>query len=220
MAILIAIDGLDGSGKETQSKRLVKYLTEKGKKVRLLSFPTYDGKGSAFVDMYLKGELGKNPEDTNAYAASVFFAMDRYYSFRTDWSKDYYDDDTYIIANRYTSANAVHQLSKLPREMWDGFLEWLWDFEFGKIGLPAPDKVVYLEMRPEVSMSLINSRSEQTGRVKDIHEADDSHLINSYSAALYSSEKLGWNMIHCCDENNNLKSISEIFEDIVKALGV
>ena len=220
MAFLIAIDGLDGSGKETQSKKLVKYLTEKGKKVRLLSFPTYDGRGSLFVDMYLKGELGKNPEDTNAYAASVFFAMDRYYSFRTDWSKDYYDDETYIIANRYTSANAVHQLSKLPKEQWDGFLSWLWDFEFKKIGLPAPDKVIYLEMRPEVSMSLINSRSEQTGRVKDIHESDDSHLINSYAAALYSSEKLGWNMIHCCDENNGLRSINDIFGDIVKSLGL
>ena len=218
MAKFIAIDGLDGSGKETQSKRLVKYLTEQGEKVRLLSFPTYDGKGSVFVDMYLKGELGKNPEDTNAYAASVFFAMDRYYSFRTDWSKDYYDEDTYIIANRYTSANAVHQLSKLPREKWDGFLEWLWDFEFKKIGLPTPDKVIYLEMKPEVSMSLINSRSEQTGRIKDIHEADNNHLINSYAAALYSSEKLGWNMIRCCDENNNLRSIGDIFGDILTKL--
>ena len=218
MAKFIAIDGLDGSGKETQSKRLVKYLTEQGKKVRLLSFPTYDGKGSVFVDMYLKGELGKNPEDTNAYAASVFFAMDRYYSFRTDWSKDYYDEDTYIIANRYTSANAVHQLSKLPRKKWDGFLEWLWYFEFTKIGLPTPDKVIYLEMKPEVSMSLINSRSEQTGRIKDIHEADNNHLINSYAAALYSSEKLGWNMIRCCDENNNLRSIGDIFGDILTKL--
>lgn len=220
MATLIAIDGLDGSGKETQSKRLVKYLTEKGKKVRLLSFPTYDGRGSTFVDIYLKGELGKNPEDTNAYAASVFFTLDRYYSYRTDWSKDYLDEDTYIIANRYTSANAVHQLSKLPKEKWNDFLEWLWDFEFKKIGLPAPDKVVYLEMTPDVSMSLINSRSEQTGRVKDIHEADDNHLKKSYSAALYSSEKLGWDMIHCCDENGNLRSIADIFADIVKVLGV
>lgn len=218
MAKLIAIDGLDGSGKETQSKQLVKYLEEKGKKVRLLSFPTYDGKGSAFVDMYLKGELGKKPEDTNAYAASVFFAMDRYYSFRTDWSKDYYDEDTYIIANRYTSANAVHQLSKLPRDTWESFLGWLWDFEFKKIGLPCPDKVVYLEMKPEVSMALINSRSEQTGRVKDIHEADSNHLINSYQAALYSSEKLGWDIIHCCDENNKLRSIEDIFADILTKL--
>lgn len=220
MAKLIAIDGLDGSGKETQSKCLAKYLTEKGKKVRLLSFPTYDGKGSAFVDMYLKGQLGKNPEDTNAYAASVFFTLDRYYSFRTDWSKDYAEKDTYIIANRYTSANAVHQLSKLPRDMWDGFLEWLWDFEFKKIGLPAPDSVIYLEMKPEVSMSLIDSRSQKTGREKDIHESDRNHLVNSYKAALYSSEKLGWKIIHCCDENSNLKPIKDISEDIIAALGL
>ena len=146
--------------------------------------------------------------------------MDRYYSFRTDWSKDYNDPDTYIIANRYTSANAVHQLSKLPREEWDGFIGWLWDFEFKKIGLPAPDRVVYLEMKPEVSMSLINSRSEQTGRQKDIHEADSNHLVNSYSAALYSCEKLGWDKISCCDENGGLKTVNSIFEDIVKVLGI
>lgn len=220
MAVLIAIDGLDGSGKETQSRKLEKYLKEKGKKVRMLSFPTYDGKGSAFVDMYLKGELGKNPESTNAHAASVFFALDRYYSFKTDWANDYKEDDTYIIANRYTSANAVHQLSKLPRAEWDSFLEWLWDFEFKKLALPSPDRVIYLEMIPDVSISLINSRSEQTGRIKDIHEADDSHLVKSYSAALYSSEKLGWDIIHCCDKDNKLRSIDDIFGDIVKTLGL
>lgn len=220
MAKLIAIDGLDGSGKETQSKRLVKYLTEKGKKVRLLSFPTYDGKGSAFVDMYLKGEFGNNPEDTNAYASSVFFTLDRYYSYRKDWYKDYRDDDTYIIANRYTSANAVHQLSKLPQNEWNDFLEWLWDFEFKKIGLPCPDRVFYLEMKPEFSMSLINSRSEQTGRQKDIHETSSNHLINSYKAALYSSEKLGWDIIHCIDGQNKLRSIGDIFEEIIAKLGI
>ena len=113
MAMLIAIDGLDGSGKETQSKQLYKYLKDKGKKVRMLSFPTYDGKGSAFVDMYLKGELGKNPEDTNAYAASVFFTMDRYYSFRTDWSKDYYDEDTYIIAIKLALPDGGKPIGKI-----------------------------------------------------------------------------------------------------------
>ncbi len=220
MATFIAIDGLDGSGKETQSKRLAKYLREKGKNVRLLSFPTYDGKGSTFVDMYLRGELGKNPQDTNAYASSTFFAMDRYYSYRTAWITDYNDDNTVIIANRYTSANAVHQLSKLPRDVWDEFLDWLWDYEFEKLGLPKPDRVLYLEMPPEVSMGLINSRSESTGRVKDIHEADKNHLINSYSAAIYSSERLNWDVIHCCDGDGKLKSVEEISDDIIKTLGL
>jgi len=220
MAHFIAIDGLDGSGKETQSKLLAKYLTEKGKKVRLLSFPTYDGKGSTFVDMYLKGELGGRPEDTNAFASSTFFALDRYYSYRTDWCEDYKDEDTYILANRYTSANAVHQLSKLPRDEWEGFLLWLWDYEFVKLGLPSPDEVIYLEMPPEVSIALINSRSDSTGRVKDIHEKDGDHLFKSYEAALYSCEKLGWKAVHCCGSDNRLKSREEIFEDIKAALGV
>ncbi len=220
MAKLIAIEGLDGSGKETQSKLLEKYLTENGKKVHFLSFPTYDGKGSAFVDMYLKGELGKNPEDTNAFASSTFFALDRYYSYRMYWQKAYQDDDAYIIANRYTTSNAIHQLSKLPREEWEGFLEWLWDFEFGKLGIPAPDTTVYLEMPPAVFMELINSRSNDTGRVKDIHETNVEHLKKSYSAALYSSEKLGWEIVHCCGEDNKLRTREDIFADVLKKLGL
>jgi dTMP kinase len=214
MAKFIAIDGLDGSGKETQSKKLAKYLKEKGKKVRLLSFPTYDGKGSAFVDMYLKGELGKNPEDTNAYASSVFFAMDRYYSFRTDWSKDYADDDTYIIANRYTSANAVHQLSKLPREEWDAFLSWLYDYEHVKLGLPVTDLTVYLEMPPRISRALIRRRSEETGRTIDIHEKDMAYLDRCYEAALYAADKLGWKIIPCF-VGDEPRDLDLIFEDLL-----
>jgi len=217
MGMFIAIDGLDGSGKETQSKQLVKYLTEKGKKVRLLSFPTYDGKGSAFVDMYLKGELGKNPEQTNAYAASVFFAMDRYYSFRTDWSRDYNNEDTYIIANRYTSANAVHQLSKLPKEQWDGFLSWLWDFEFKKLGLPMPDDIVYLEVHPEVSLSLVKSRSEETGRKIDIHEGDRNYMFKCYDAALYVSKALDWVQISCV-KDGKMRTREDVAEEIYTRL--
>ncbi len=220
MAKLIAIEGLDGSGKETQSKLLEKYLTGIGKKVHFLSFPTYDGKGSAFVDMYLRGEFGKNPEDTNAFASSTFFALDRYYSYRMYWRDIYQDKDAYIIANRYTTSNAIHQLSKLPQEEWESFLEWLWNFEFDKLGIPKPDTTVYLEMPPVVFMDLINSRSEETGRVKDIHEADVNHLIKSYSAAIYSSEKLGWEIVHCCNEENKLRTREEIFSDVLTRLKI
>lgn len=220
MGKLIVIDGLDGSGKETQSKYLSDYLESKGKKVRLLSFPTYDEKGSCFVKLYLDGKFGNDPNDTNAYSASVFYAMDRFYSFRTDWEKDYKDENTVLIANRYTTANAVHQLSKLPESEWESFLTWLWDFEFSKIGLPHPDKVIYLEMPPEVSMKLIDSRSNDTGRVKDIHEKDANHLINSYKAAKYSAGKLGWISIKCCDEAGNLKSREEIHQSVKRSLGI
>lgn len=213
MGKFIVIDGLDGSGKGTQSEILKERLEKAGYKVRLLSFPMYESDSSTLVRMYLGGELGAHPEDTNAYAASSFFAADRYVSYRTDWKKDLEEPETFVIANRFTTANAVHQLSKMPRDGWDAFLNWLWDYEYVKLGVPSPDLVLYLEMTPEISMSLVSHRSEQTGQKKDIHELDPMHLKNSYAAAIYSSEKLGWQRIRCY-ENEAPLSISKISEMI------
>ena len=218
MGRFIVIDGLDGSGKETQSLILKKHLEEKGVNVRYISFPCYENDSSLFVKKYLNGELGSRPEDTNAYAASSFFAADRYLSYRTDWKKDIYDPDTVVIANTYTTANAVHQLSKLPKEQWNGFLSWLWDYEFYKLGIPVPDAVIYLEMHPDISYKLIKSRSEKTGRATDIHENDGSFLYKSYEAALYASDRLNWSRI-CCYEGENPLTIEEISELVRTALG-
>lgn len=218
MGRFIVIDGLDGSGKETQSLILKKYLEDMGVKVRYISFPCYENDSSLFVKKYLNGELGSRPEDTNAYAASSFFAADRYLSYRTDWKKDIDDPDTVVIANRYTTANAVHQLSKLPKEQWNGFLSWLWDYEFYKLGIPVPDAVIYLEMHPDISYKLIKSRSEKTGRATDIHENDGSFLYKSYEAALYASDRLNWSRI-CCYEGENPLTIEEISELVRTALG-
>ena len=209
----IAIDGLDGSGKATQSALLEKALADKGIKVRKLSFPMYDSPSSTFVKMYLSGELGKSAGDTGAYAASSFFSMDRYVSFRSDWQKDYEDTDTVVIADRYTSANAVHQLSKLEHDKWDEYLNWLVDFEYNKLMLPRPDLVIYLEMTPEISLRLIESRSKETGREKDIHELDPDFLHRSYTAALYASEKLGWAKIKCYN-GENIRNIDDIADEI------
>ena len=218
MGRFIVIDGLDGSGKETQSLILKKRLEEIGVRVRYISFPQYDSDSSLFVKKYLNGELGSRPEDTNAYAASSLFAADRYLSNRTDWKKDIDDPDTVVIANRYTTANAVHQLSKLPKEQWNGFLTWLWDYEFYKLGVPIPDDVIYLEMHPDISYRLIKSRSEKTGRSIDIHEADGSFLYKSYEAAIYASDRLNWTRI-CCYEGDTPLSREEIADRIATELG-
>ena len=218
MGKFIVIDGLDGSGKGTQSELLAGKMREAGKKVKLLSFPRYENESSCLVKMYLDGRLGMHPGDTNAYAASMFFAADRYISYRTDWKKDIEDSETTVIANRFTTANAVHQLSKMPREKWDEFLDWLWDFEYGKLGVPHPDLVLYLEMTPKISEKLISRRSEETGVKKDIHELDTDYLENSYSAALYSSDKLGWERIKCYGGDNPLEieKIGNIIAEKVK----
>jgi dTMP kinase len=218
MGKFIAIDGLDGSGKGTQSEKLVEKLMAEGKRVRVLSFPIYENESSIFVRMYLEGKLGDKPSDTNAYAASMFFATDRYISYATDWKKDILDPDTYVVANRYTTANAVHQLSKLPENEWVDFLRWLWDFEFTKLGLPMPDLVLYLELPPALSLSLVKSRSDSTGQKMDIHEKDTAYMDKCYEAALYSCKKLGWKQIKCY-EGDKIRTREDVFEEIYREVG-
>ncbi len=217
MGRLIAIEGLDGAGKNTQSEKLCRYLETKGKRVRKIDFPNYKGRGSTLVKMYLDGELGDSPDDTNPYAASSFFACDRYISYVTDWKRFLDDPDAVVVANRYTTANAYHQLAKMPRDEWDSFLDWLWDFEFSKLGLPRPDDVILLWVPPEVSRKNIEKRAKKKHLKKDIHERDDEYLERCADAAKYAADKLGWSLINCADGGEQL-SIDDIFTMIFSAL--
>jgi len=217
--ILIAVDGLDGSGKETQSKLLCATLNKAGVKNKLISFPTYKEDSSALIKMYLRGDFGKDPASVNPFAASSFYAMDRYCSYMLDFKKDY-DNGTVIIANRYTTANLVHQMSKLSEGEWDSFGKWLLDYEFSLLGLPAPDGVIYLCLPPKSSSDLVQKRCDDTGAVKDIHENNIKHLEDSYKAALYASDKYGWNRVDCV-RDEALRSIEDIHGevcDIVKGI--
>ena len=219
MSKFIVLEGLDGSGKGTQIELLKEYLTSLGKRVRVIDFPDYASDGSMLVRMYLDGKLGQSPADTNAYAASMFFAADRYVSYVTGWREDYLKDDTYIIANRYTTANAYHQLSKMPESDWDSFLNWLWDFEFGKLGLPSPDRVILLDMPESVSSALVRSRSAETGRKIDIHENDEGYLLACRRAANYTAQKCGWTVIKCAGENDTVPySREKIAHDIAESI--
>ena len=217
MGKLIAIEGLDGSGKDTQSKLLYKALAEAGEDIKLISFPDYDSPSSTLVKMYLDGEFGKKPDDVNAYAATMFFAADRYASYKKDWSAEYEREGSVILANRYTTSNAIHQLCKLPREQWEQFLPWLCDFEFGKLGLPAPGLVIYLEVKPDVTLEYVRKRSAQTGRKMDIHETDSEYMAHGYDAALYASEKMGGVRINCCDGESGKLLPIEVIHEMVKS---
>lgn len=217
MGRFIAIEGLDGTGKATQTAMIEAALEEKGVSLRRLDFPNYDGEGSSLVKFYLNGGLGSDPDSVNAYAASSFFAADRYISYRLDWKKDADDPDKVIIANRYTTANAYHQLSKLPREEWDDFLAWLEDYEFVRLGLPRPDLVILLIAPSEASLEHIARRSAETGVKRDIHESDAEYLGRCYEAATYAADKLGWATVECCDGGNFL-SREEIFGKIADVI--
>ena len=210
---LIVIEGLDGSGKATQANRLLEALAAQGKPVRKVSFPNYASDASAPIRMYLAGEFGKDPSAVNAYAASTFFAVDRYASFKKDWA-EFYDNGGIIIADRYTTFNAVHQCSKLPKEQWDGYLSWLFDFEYRLMGIPAPDRVIYLQVDPTVSQKLMTGRYRGDESKKDIHESNLSYLDRSREAAEYCAQALGWQTVHCVLAGE-LRPIEDISREIL-----
>lgn len=214
---LIVIEGLDGSGKGTQAKLLTENLAAKGLQVRKISFPDYDSDSSALVKMYLAGQFGSDPGDVNAYAASTFYAVDRFASFKRDWGK-FYQDGGIIVADRYTTSNAVHQCSKLPEEQWDAFLNWLFDFEYRLMGIPTPDAVVYLNVAPDISQKLMTGRYAGDESKKDIHEGNLAYLNRSRMAAGYCSRKLGWQEIACCTETG-MRSIEDIQSELLGLVG-
>jgi dTMP kinase len=216
MGKLFAIDGTDGSGKQTQFNKLCEKLTAEGIEYRTVSFPNYDSESSSLVKMYLSGKFGENAKDVNAYIASTFYAADRYATFKTQGYEEYYNNGGIILADRYTTANMVHQAGKIsdPKER-QKFLDWLWDFEFNLYGLPIPTKVFFLNMPIDYSEQLMKDRENKFTHEaqKDIHERDKSHLIDSYNAACSLVDKYDWYEVKCI-KDNEIRTIDDIHDEI------
>ena len=211
--MLVVIEGVDGSGKQTQSTMLFERLSEKFE-VKRLAFPNYESDTSTLVKMYLGGKFGTKPEDVNAYASSTFYAADRIGSYLSEWKKDY-DEGKFILCDRYTTSNAVHQAGKLKGAERDEYLQWLFDYEYNLLGLPKPDFVFFLDVPVAVSQKLMENRNNKiTGeQEKDIHEKNAEYLENSYRNALYVAKKCGWNVIECV-KDGKLRSIEDINDEI------
>ena len=201
---LVVLEGLDGSGKSTQFERLYDILSADGADVKKISFPDYNEPSSALVKMYLNGEFSKNPNDVNAYAASSFYAVDRYASFVRFWKDDYLNGKL-ILAARYATSNCIYQMTKLTDEDWDSYLEWMRDFEYNKLGLPEPDSVIFLDMPIEISQQLLLKRYKGNDEKKDIHEANVNFLKQCRKAALYAAEKQGWIVVECSQDGKPLQ---------------
>lgn len=218
MGILIAIDGVDASGKQTQSELVFKKLKEQGFSTRLISFPDYASDSSALVKMYLNGEFGDKPEDVNAYAASTFFAADRFASFRRDWKKDY-NNGVIIIADRYVQSNMIHQASKLSGDEKDKFISWLYELEYNIYGLPKPDITVFLDMPPEAGIKLMQSRANKidNSSQKDIHERNRDYLYESYNNAVSISDSFGWSRVSCVC-GSEIRSVDDINTEIMSII--
>lgn len=213
---LIVIEGLDGSGKATQAKLLYEALLTRGVKVREVSFPNYESDSSALVKMYLDGQFGSRPGDVNAYAASAFYAVDRYAGLKKDWGV-FYREGGVIVADRYTTSNAVHQCSKLPEEQWPDFLDWLFHFEYDLLGIPAPDLVIFLQAEAAVTEKLLLKRYGGDESREDIHEHDRAYMARSRRAAEYCAEKLGWATIPCV-RDGAMRTVEDIHRQIMDLL--
>jgi len=221
MGKLFVIDGTDASGKQTQLNKLQERLKKENIEYKLVSFPNYESESSSLVKMYLSGEFGKNAKEISPYIASTFYAADRYATFKKEL-EEFYNNGGVILADRYTTANMVHQAGKIAdKKEREKFLDWLWDFEFNLYKLPVPTKVFFLNMPPKYAFELMKNRENKFTHEakKDIHESDENHIIDSYNAACEVADKYDWTKIECV-KDDKLRTIEEIHEDIFNTIKV
>lgn len=214
MGKLIVIEGTDGSGKSTQFRLLTERLEKEGRSFRQLEFPQYAEPSSALIKMYLGGEFGTKPSDVNAYAASAFYAVDRFASYKKVWGQ-WYEDGGLVLSARYTTSNAVHQASKEPEEKQSDFLGWLYDFEYDKLGLPRPDLVIYLDVPTDYTEKMMRSREAATNTSADIHEKDLDYLATCRRTGKAAAAYYGWTVINCV-RDDKMRSIEDIHEEIYR----
>lgn len=215
---LIALEAGDGSGKGTQTEKLYRRLTAEGCYVKKIEFPNYGSSSSALIKMYLNGEFGSDPNEVNPYIASTFYTVDRYASYKKEW-EEFYKNGGIVIADRYTTANMVHQAAKIIDDIErENYINWLLHFEFTLFQLPAPDLVIFLDMPPEHSRALINGRVNKLGEEeKDIHERNYEYIVQSYHNACKIAVRYKWRRINCV-VGGRLKDIEEIHEEIYRVV--
>lgn len=212
MGKLIVIEGTDGSGKSTQFGLLSQRLEREGVSFKHIVFPRYSEESSALIRMYLGGQFGKNPADVNAYAASSFYAVDRYASYKMDWGQ-WYENGGLVLSDRYTTSNAVHQTSKEPADRQSAFLGWLYDFEYEKLGLPRPDLTLYLDVPTDFTEKLLRHREQDTNTKADIHEKDTAYLATCRESGRAAAAYYGWTVVQCV-KDGAMRSVEDIHNEI------
>ena len=214
MGKLIVIEGTDGSGKSTQFRLLTQRLENENIAFQKLVFPQYSEPSSALIRMYLGGEFGSKPTDVNAYAASTFYAVDRYASYKKVWG-NWYEQGGLVVSDRYTTSNAVHQASKEPAEKQGEFLKWLYELEYDRLGLPKPDLIIYLDVPTDFTEKMMRHREADTNTKADIHEQDLEYLATCRRTGRAAAAYYGWTVIDCV-RDGVMRSIEDIHEEIYR----
>ncbi len=210
--MLIVIEGLDGSGKSTQLDMLKKNCSG----ANFITFPYYNTNSGKIISEYLSGAYHEDNPSVSAFSASAMYAVDRYTSYKTHWEA-LYKSGVPLISARYVSSNAIYQMTKLPKESWNGYLDWLFDLEYRKLGLPEPELTVFLDMPVEISQKLLTARYHGDERQKDLHERNVSFLRACREAALFAAERCGWEMIPCA-AGSQPRPPEEIQSEIIQIL--
>ena len=216
MGRLVVFEGIDGSGKSTQFELMCDRLAKESVAFMRVRFPRYDKPSSALVKMYLGGEFGDDPDAVNAYAASSFYAVDRFASYTQDW-RGYYETGGLVLTDRYTTSNALHQGAKLPADRRAGFFNWLYEYEFDRLGLPAPDIVIYLDIEAEQAVNRLIKRQSETGTVGDIHEKDMAYLSQSAHSGKQAAALYGWHSV-CCFHGGYERTEDELHQEIYERI--
>jgi len=216
---IIVIEGIDSSGKATQVKMVYEELINEKYKAMRLEFPDYKSDSSALIKMYLNGKFGEDPQSVNPYGASLFFAADRFASFKSDWEK-FYDEGGILILDRYVSSNMIYQAAKIENSKErEEYLDWIYDLEFKKLSLPKPDIVIFLRMPPSFCLQLNDKRLNKIdgSSKKDIHERNSGYLEKTYEVAVYAAKKYKWETVDCI-ENNSIKPVKKINNEILRII--
>ncbi|MBU2589210.1 MAG: hypothetical protein KKA65_05320 [Nanoarchaeota archaeon] len=216
---IITITGSDGSGKETQTKLVVNKALAEGYAIKTLSFPQYEEFWGKRVKEYLSGQYGTLKEIDPKHASQLF-ALDRFDAKPKieNWLNNGYN----IIFDRYLESNFAHQGAKLKGEKRIEMINWLYDFEIKKLGLPESNLIVYLDLPVEFGLKAIEERNKEKKEQgkKDLHEENINHLIatqETYNYLIENNEN--WKKINCLNENNERLSreeLSEVIWTIVK----
>lgn len=224
MKKIFVIEGTDGSGKQTQTQKIYERLLKENRKVFKTSFPNYDSQSSGPVKEYLSGNISKNPDDISAKAASMFYAVDRYITYKENIEKYYLDNETIILFDRYVSSNLLHQGGKILKltndySKLDEFANWISEREFKDLALPEPTQVFFLYVPVEYTLKLMKERANKFTHdsKKDIHEMDTEHLKNAAKSGLYLAKKLGWYIVDCV-KDGKLRTIEDIHNEIYNVI--
>ena len=216
MGKLIVIEGTDGSGKSTQFRLLSEHLEKDAVQFKHLVFPRYSEESSALIRMYLGGQFGSKPSDVSAYAASAFYAVDRYASYKMDWGQ-WYEDGGLVLSDRYTTSNAVHQASKEQGQAREDYLKWLYEFEYDKLALPRPDLTIYLDVPTDFTEKMLRGREQATNTQADIHEKDMQYLATCRECGRAAAEYYGWTVIQCV-KDGAMRTMEDIHQEIYTAV--